>query len=477
MSEPASPPVEVLEDVEVEPISEPVDLDEAAQELERLVIDLPRVSNGDEKKVTFNIPVPRQNRSRPQSASKSREEIDEEHNSKNDVMTPDSTPSEKSVRKVDTEVEIEPPIEAVAEIEYVEEPDPHWQEKAARPKSARPGSARSAWMNQAGWIARAAHVMPVVHDEDKSLEGYEKIPDNPGLYVKKGSEQTMSATRAQTANTLITRIHHLPMRPHTAVKSTSTSSGPTQHIINLPAPSGPGSHGFSSFKGERARSPPRLVGHTQSTRINLDRYRIEQIALRRLRHVIDSNEVEPEHLEMVDLIAHSNPPASLISTHFGSQYRTPTDLRILVLQSIDRSQRARARAVPRPATGDSAKSVPKISRKRPATTPNSVLRILEQVEGRRGKTVGGGGRVAKTFSPGIGGLRGTSGRVGTSGTPSITAGRQIPLRSGLAVVGHKPSDKTPVDACNDAVVDPTAALSGEQLLDMLERRRQRHLQL
>ncbi|KAI9004647.1 hypothetical protein BC832DRAFT_592588 [Gaertneriomyces semiglobifer] len=471
MSEPTSPPVEVLEDVEMEPISEPVDLDEAAQELERLVIDLPRVSNGDEKKVTFNIPVPRQNQSRPQSASESREEIDEEHNSKRDITPPDSTPSEMSVRQVDTEVEIEPPIEAVAEVEYVKEHDPQRQEKVTRPKSARPGSARSAWMNQ------AVDLQPVVHDEDKSLEGYEKIPDNPGLYVKKGSEQTMSATRAQTANALITRIHQLPMRPHTAVKSTSTNSGPTQHIINLPAPSGPGSHGFSSVKGERARSPPRLVGHTQSARINLDRYRIEQIALRRLRHVIDSNEVEPEHLEMVDLIAHSNPPASLISTHFGSQYRTPTDLRILVLQSIDRSQRARARAVPRPATGDSGKAVPKISGKRPATTPNSVLRILEQVEGRRGKTVGGGGRVAKTFSPGFGGLRGTSGRVGTAGTPSITAGRQIPLRSGLAVVGHKPSDKTPVDAGSDAVVDPTAALSGEQLLDMLERRRQRHLQL
>jgi hypothetical protein len=40
----------------------------------------------------------------------------------------------------------------------------------------------------------------------------------------------------------------------------------------------------------------------QTVRTNLDHYRIEQVALRRLRFVVENNQTEPEHLSIVDLV-------------------------------------------------------------------------------------------------------------------------------------------------------------------------------
>ncbi|KAJ3410801.1 hypothetical protein HDV05_003230 [Chytridiales sp. JEL 0842] len=82
----------------------------------------------------------------------------------------------------------------------------------------------------------------------------------------------------------------------------------------------------------------------QTVRTNVDHFRIEQVALRRLRFVVEHNQTEPEHLSIVDLVESVNMPPQMISKFFGPKYTTPHELRILVLQSIDRIRRMKKAA-------------------------------------------------------------------------------------------------------------------------------------
>ncbi|KAL2916918.1 hypothetical protein HK105_203697 [Polyrhizophydium stewartii] len=88
--------------------------------------------------------------------------------------------------------------------------------------------------------------------------------------------------------------------------------------------------------------PPSLI-KMQTVRTNLDRFRIEQIALRRLRYVIEHNEAEHDHLAVVQLLEQSYIPESLIQRYFGPSFTTIHSLRVLLLQSIDATRRLRIR--------------------------------------------------------------------------------------------------------------------------------------
>ncbi|KAJ3141959.1 hypothetical protein HK100_004747 [Physocladia obscura] len=82
---------------------------------------------------------------------------------------------------------------------------------------------------------------------------------------------------------------------------------------------------------------------TQTVRSNLDLFTIEKVALRRLRFVVENNESEVEHLSIVDLVESGEVPSEIIASFFGPEYATPHDLRVLLLQSIDKTRRIRAR--------------------------------------------------------------------------------------------------------------------------------------
>ncbi|KAJ3042573.1 hypothetical protein HDV00_007107 [Rhizophlyctis rosea] len=82
----------------------------------------------------------------------------------------------------------------------------------------------------------------------------------------------------------------------------------------------------------------------QTVRSNIDRFGIEQIALRRLRFVIENNEAEPCHLAMIDLVEQGHVPPTLIRQFFGPKISTLSTVRVLLLQSIDRTRKKRERA-------------------------------------------------------------------------------------------------------------------------------------
>ncbi|KAJ3110036.1 hypothetical protein HDU96_006953 [Phlyctochytrium bullatum] len=85
------------------------------------------------------------------------------------------------------------------------------------------------------------------------------------------------------------------------------------------------------------------VPKTQSVRTNIDKYRIEQIALRRLRFVIENSQAEPEHLAIMNLVEAGNVPRSVFMKFFGSKHQTAHEVRVLLLQSIERTQKIRRR--------------------------------------------------------------------------------------------------------------------------------------
>ncbi|KAH6576203.1 hypothetical protein BASA62_001536 [Batrachochytrium salamandrivorans] len=86
---------------------------------------------------------------------------------------------------------------------------------------------------------------------------------------------------------------------------------------------------------------PSCLVKMQTARTHLDRFRIEQIALRRLRHVIENKQADSSHLEVIHLLEQSSIPESLIQKFFGPSFRTLHSLRVLLLQSIDSTHRQR----------------------------------------------------------------------------------------------------------------------------------------
>ncbi|KAI8833721.1 hypothetical protein BC829DRAFT_407719 [Chytridium lagenaria] len=108
-------------------------------------------------------------------------------------------------------------------------------------------------------------------------------------------------------------------------------------------------HAYCSTPGSRPPTPSSpnaaaaSVPKTQSVRTNIDKYRIEQIALRRLRFVIENSQAEPEHLSIMKLVEAGDVPRSLFIRFFGPKHQTAHDVRVLLLQSIERTARARKR--------------------------------------------------------------------------------------------------------------------------------------
>ncbi|KAJ1552937.1 hypothetical protein HK096_009868, partial [Nowakowskiella sp. JEL0078] len=126
-------------------------------------------------------------------------------------------------------------------------------------------------------------------------------------------------------------------------------------------------------------------------RKHLDKYRIEQIALRRLRFVIDNNEAHLDHLSIVDLIQQSDVPPSIISEYFGASYKTACDIRVLLLQSIEKSVQIKSTKENKENQDvNNTKDVDSLSPHQSqmiqiftprikATTPDDVLEMLEEV--------------------------------------------------------------------------------------------------
>ncbi|KND00241.1 uncharacterized protein SPPG_04573 [Spizellomyces punctatus DAOM BR117] len=332
-----------------------------------------------------------------------------------------------------------------------------------------------------------------VDDSAKSLLRFEQVPDNPAVLIKKSTDAENAGTETKS-----TKASPAPSRPMSAKRPLSGRSGQsnshTRRSPNQSLPSATASSDDPMMSGVSLSSLPLATEHKlpvtylpasltkmQTVRSNIDQYRIEQIALRRLRFVIENNEAEPDHLSMIDLVEQGNVPQHILRRYFGPAYKNVHEIRVLLLQSIDRTRRLRHRPptpcnappsnehphhlLPRTASPsplpdyvDPDEDVPLgrqavriFSPRRSVTTPEDLLQMLDQVEKSRS------GSAQKK------GARKGSGKKRTSTTR--TARKSLSTR---VEEGDVPGAK---------LNDPTAALSGEQILRMIERRRLRHLKL
>ncbi|KAI8609031.1 hypothetical protein BC830DRAFT_1152703 [Chytriomyces sp. MP71] len=140
------------------------------------------------------------------------------------------------------------------------------------------------------------------------------------------------ATTSVTADPLASDMGLLPLRP----KSASVRFSNTVSVNYIPQDN------FGRHKTQAPPVAPSIV-KTQTVRSNLDNFNIEKVALRRLRFVVDHNEADVEHLSLVDLVETGQVPAKLLVEFFGPEYATPHDLRVLLLQSVDKARRIRKR--------------------------------------------------------------------------------------------------------------------------------------
>ncbi|KAJ3148161.1 hypothetical protein HK101_002176, partial [Irineochytrium annulatum] len=188
----------------------------------------------------------------------------------------------------------------------------------------------------------------------------------PAVQLSIGFTRPSSAGRLQTApaalqplpddpdNSLLARSSRArpsSARPHSE-SDNATPTGQMKAPLNSRSGSrAEMSHGPSTVTKENGVPHPvrpltpvtaNLI-RTQTVRTNLDRYRIEQVALRRLRFVIENNEAEPEHISIMDLVEAGNVPKAMFTRYFGSNYTNAHDVRILLLQSIEKTKRIQRR--------------------------------------------------------------------------------------------------------------------------------------
>ncbi|KAI9102425.1 hypothetical protein DFS34DRAFT_591074 [Phlyctochytrium arcticum] len=218
------------------------------------------------------------------------------------------------------------------------------------------------------------------------LQNLDPVADNPSVYVPKPATLTppgvvrsgsASSSRTQptpgneaSASVAESRIYSKVTTPRggSARVRPSTASG-VQNLAMRESQTSTSSDSFRPTTAEGDFAPavhngpnlmdftalhrtlpltqlPGSLTRTQTVRSNIDRMRIEQIALRRLRYVIESYEAEPEHLAVVDLIDHVRLPSRVLQHYFGPSYKTVHDVRVLLLQAIDRTKRLREASAP-----------------------------------------------------------------------------------------------------------------------------------
>ncbi|KAJ3305539.1 hypothetical protein HDV03_001405 [Kappamyces sp. JEL0829] len=192
-------------------------------------------------------------------------------------------------------------------------------------------------------------------------DDFQPLPNNPSVLVRKDS---MSAANASTAGP--TRS-----RPGTASRVDSEFQ---------PRPVG--------------NRPVSALLKSQSIRGNLEKYRIEQITLRRLRYIIDSKTADQSHLSMLTLLENSDIPPELIQMTFGENFKTIFQLKTLLSRAIDEGKEARSPvsksqifAEKQPSFSSSSVSLTSrlVPVKKPPTTPQAILDMLDSLKTEKSK--------------------------------------------------------------------------------------------
>ncbi|OAJ37248.1 hypothetical protein BDEG_21293 [Batrachochytrium dendrobatidis JEL423] len=167
------------------------------------------------------------------------------------------------------------------------------------------------------------------------MQQFESIPGNPSLMMRKGSEHEFciergsrpSSTQNGSRRSYVSSVSGLDNdksidKQYTMLGTTESCKSERTHFYGQ-------SHSKTDESVELLPKPltyiPLSYIKVQTARTNLDRYRIEQIALKRLSAL----------------------PDGLVQRFFGPSFTTIHSLRVLLLQSIDSARRYRQRVANR----------------------------------------------------------------------------------------------------------------------------------
>ncbi|KAJ3223898.1 hypothetical protein HK099_000559 [Clydaea vesicula] len=206
-------------------------------------------------------------------------------------------------------------------------------------------------------------------DNKKEIEFFEleKINNQPNFKTKIKKLESAMNGKAESENL------HLPQIENSkSISSCSEEEGEVEDY-DLESRQLP----FSAFKPGVVKTP--------SCRNHIDKYNIEQIALRRLRFIIESNQAKIEHLSLIDLIENGEIPKDIIKKYFGERFHTIHDVRVALLQSIDKTRRVERKKLLKKKTLKKNKNstnatVRIFSEKFTTTTPDEVLIVLDKAE-------------------------------------------------------------------------------------------------
>ncbi|KAI9345348.1 hypothetical protein BDR26DRAFT_856798 [Obelidium mucronatum] len=188
---------------------------------------------------------------------------------------------------------------------------------------------------------KSSNVKMAVYAED-----YDMVPHHVNLRPRSENPVNMRPQSARVATKKATYEYSGPMSSY-QLMNPFLAAVREPSAVSLAAAAPPTNvpdtyYSLRASKQPTAPVAPTIV-RTQTVRSNLDSFSIEKVALRRLRFVVENNECDVEHLSLVDLIEAGQVPAPIITSFFGAEYATPHDLRVLLLQSIDKARRIRNR--------------------------------------------------------------------------------------------------------------------------------------
>jgi hypothetical protein len=176
--------------------------------------------------------------------------------------------------------------------------------------------------------------LPSKSSAEYELNGYESLPENPFILVKKE-------------------------RPKSCLLGTRKYDHSREYI------------------------PPTSM-KTQTVRTNLEKYQIEKVfsidetTLRRVRYLIESKHAQKSHLSILSVLEYSSIPSVVIQSVFGIETKTLFAVKVLLCRAIEANN-----SIINEVRSTKQRPISAFSR---VTTPQPLLEILEKVDPIKKKT-------------------------------------------------------------------------------------------
>ena len=300
-----------------------------------------------------------------------------------------------------------------------------------------------------------------ITDIDISLE-YDMVKDNPSIMVKTAKKNQVVALR-QSASSIKRLIDQINVPPKiNGVNRVQIYRDDPNSTISFDKDISDKEFGpknvipFSIFR-------PGVV-KTLSSRTHIDKFKIEQITLRRLRFLIESNHAQSEHLSLIDVIEQGQIPIPTIQKYFGKKFESIDDIRASLLKAIDRTRRVNQKRIQAGKPPQlKSKPIRIFEHRNPINTPADILVALDKADKSTGMMFTGvtKSNLQKARENNVGNsIQSTLYRVSKKNDISTVSTVKTVQRMSSAVKQHNSRVGTPLKPFGDKIKGEKIALKG-----------------